>query len=149
MDKPTAESLLRALHAGTDLVRAARAHHLSLGDLARWSASGPGAEAIAALRVLAQARSALAVSRARADAARALARLARSADANETARKACVDILRLPEPDPGARADDADGDGDYNTLSPDEARAWLDALETLGAPRERAPDPDNAEDAGA
>ena len=128
MHERTAESILRALHSGADLARVARAHDLPLRDVALWASTGAGAEAVSALRDLARARAALAVSRARADAARALARLARGAD--ETARKACVDLLRLPDADPARAPAVTTPDDD---LSAEEARAWLDALETLGA----------------
>lgn len=128
-DEATTESLLRALHAGRTLDFIARKHNITTCDLARWSATGAGAEAIAALRALASARAAFAVSKARAQAAAALARIARDTDAKETARKACYDLLRLPEAAADPRASAAADDDD---LTPEESRAWLEAFETLG-----------------
>lgn len=127
MDDRTVERLLASLHAGSDLVRAAKSCGLTLRETARWSATREGAETIASLQSLAEARSSLVVSRAKADAARALVTLARDQEAKETARKACVDLLRLEVVSLGR-----DPVGDEGILDPDDERAWLTALERLG-----------------
>ncbi len=128
-DEATTESLLLALHAGRTIEFIARKHSITTRDLARWSATGAGADEIAALRALASARAALAVSKARAQAAVALSRIARSDDAKETARKACYDLLRLPESAAESRTPHAP---DADDLTPEETRAWLEAFESLG-----------------
>src|SRR5690606_27639378 len=92
---------------------------------ANWSASPSGSAAIAALRTLAQARSSLAVARSKVEAAKALLTLAQDTEARETARKACVDLLRLEEPVTTARPD--------APLTEEEHNAWLAALEQFGA----------------
>ncbi|HYE01769.1 MAG TPA: hypothetical protein VD963_00900 [Phycisphaerales bacterium] len=106
--------LVAELAAGvTDLAEAARRAGASALELAWWCA---GTEAEGVLRELVRAgeqRSALLVAHARAEAAGRLMELARSEEHPETARKACVDLLKLAPPDPGARgareADEAGG----------------------------------------
>jgi len=140
MDDRISELLLASLQAGRDLAPAARACGVSLSQAAAWSASPAGQNAISSLRQLARARSSLVLLKARADAARALVKLARDQNAKETARKACVDLLRLddsvspsPPADAPAPIDDAD------------QRAWLDALERLGQPAPPPPALDQLE----
>jgi hypothetical protein len=140
MDDHRIEQLLSSLHAGTDLVRAAKQCGVSLHEAAVWSGTREGGGAIASLRRLAQSRAALAVSRARVDAARALVKLARDLDSKETARKACVDLLRLDE----AAAGESPVTMDEAPISAEERQAWLAALEHLGSP---TPDPPLAKSA--
>ena len=127
MDDHIVEELLATLHDGGDPVAAAKRHALSLSEVANWSAGPTGSAAMAALRTLAQARSSLAVARSKVEAAKALLTLAQDTEARETARKACVDLLRLEEPPaPALGAVDA-------SLTEEEHGAWLAALEQFGA----------------
>lgn len=128
MDDRTVERLLIALHSGQDLHRAAVSCDLSLAEIACWGSTSAGGAVIAALQRLAQARSALAVARAKAEAAQALLELAQDEESKETARKACVDLLKL-EDAPVMALEGEDGAG----LSHEEQRAWLAALERLGS----------------
>ena len=128
VDDRTVERLLLALHSGQLWQRAAVMCELSLAEIARWGSTSAGGAAIASLQRLAQARSALAVARAKAEAAQALLELAQDDESKETARKACVDLLKLD--DAPLMAMDAD---DAGALSSDEQRAWLAALERLGS----------------
>jgi len=131
-DVDAAEDAIQALYGGrTDLRRVARDLGLSLVDLAAWARAPAGAAAIASLRRLADHRAALALSRARTDAAKALLRLARDRDAKETARKACVDLLRLTPDEPAPTSPPPTGFADEE-LTPEEADAWREALEHIG-----------------
>ena len=128
MDNRTVERLLSALHSGQDLQRAAVVCELSLAEIAHWGSTSAGGAAIASLQRLAQVRSALAVARAKAEAAQALLELAQDEESKETARKACVDLLKL-EDAPVIAADSSESDA----LTGEEQRAWLAALERIGS----------------
>ncbi len=128
VDDRTVERLLIALHSGQDLQRAAVVCELSLAEVARWGSTSAGGAAISSLQRLAQARSALAVARAKAEAAQALLELAQDEESKETARKACVDLLNLDDAPVMAMAAD-----ESIELSSEEQRAWLAALERLGS----------------
>lgn len=115
----------------------ARRHGLSPAELTRWAATPEAARLIDETRRLADDRAAMAVSRARVAAAHALHRLALDAEHPETARKACVDLLKLepraPAPDGGAEEDD-----EPDASGRDAVRSLLERLESRIADEERA-----------
>jgi len=122
------ERVLADLYSGSvDLKRLATRLNLSLSELAQWASTERGARSLWSLRRLAEQRAGLALSRAKADAARALLKLARQGESKEIARKACVDLLRLSS-DASVKPDDREDD----ELSPQEQRAWREALEGVG-----------------
>lgn len=113
-----AASLIDDLFDGRPGLRAIAARHgVSLRDLASWMDDPECAASVGALLRLAEARTGMIVGRARSAAAKSLGRLALNHDSPETARKACVDLLKLDglpaiaTPDAGApgmsEADDA------------------------------------------
>jgi hypothetical protein len=90
------------------------------------------------LRRLAEARAGVLLARARADATTLLLSLARSAESDETRRRACVDLLKAPSAPntPEERSDTNDG-----PLDDGAANSVLSMLERLGeATREREGD---------
>lgn len=76
------------------------AHCLGIGvrDLANWADRPDTAALLTGVRRLSDERAELIVSRARTGAAHRLLELAQADDNPETARKACVDLLRLRDP---------------------------------------------------
>lgn len=96
------EALLADLATGDDAPEAvAERHGMTLRDLAHWATRAPTIEFMRRVRRLTEERASLAIGRARLGAAHALRRLAEDAEHPETARKACVDLLKLdPAPPP-------------------------------------------------
>ena len=80
-----------------DLAELGERHGMSPQDLARWAARPRAAAAIQEQRWFAQQRAQLIIANGKAEAARALVNLARSAEHPETARKACIDLLRMED----------------------------------------------------
>lgn len=138
MDERTVERFLRALHDGRDPARAGAQCGVTLLDATRWGASAEGHDALGALQHLARARVALVTARAKVDAAHALLDIARDEASRETARKACVDLLKLEDAPCDARTTERDG------LTRDEERAWLAALERVGSQNGHAANADSS-----
>jgi len=80
---------------GLTLAQVAEKHGLSLPRLTRWAMEPEAQAMLATLRGLCESRTALVSAQARIDAAHALRRLAMDEESKETARKACVDLLKL------------------------------------------------------
>ena len=96
--------LIQSLAQGEqDLHTLATKHGMSLIEMSRWIDEPRQAKLLDALEQLNDSRTSLLVAAARADAASALRRMA-TAESNELARKACVDLLKLQR-DPAPRAD--------------------------------------------
>lgn len=112
------------------LAEVASRHGMTLMQLARWAGRTGNVWLLEALAELTARRSMLLAARARADAALALRRLAVDRKNPETARKACVDLLRM-EVDASrvVRAASAEG-GEREAGESDEA-ALLGLLERL------------------
>jgi len=126
------------------LASIARRHALSLADLAARIAE-PGAQrALRALAALADERASLRLATARIDAADALRRLALDDESKETARKACVDLLRLPTDAPAAHADRPSDDGPGRDQSRDASldEALLRWLERIAREDDDAASPE-------
>lgn len=70
-------------------------HHMNVATLARWSARPQNLQLLQQTRELCLLRAALVAARARTEAALSLRRVALDHENTETARKACVDLLRL------------------------------------------------------
>ena len=88
-----------------DLAELGARHGMSPQDLARWAARPRAAAAIQEQRWFAQQRAQLIIANGKAEAARALVQLARSAEHPETARKACIDLLRMEDVIAGGPSD--------------------------------------------
>lgn len=80
------------------LAEIAERHDVSLATLARWAAKDRNVRMMERLRDLVALRAGLLAARARAEASESLWKLASDRSNPETARKACVDLLKL-EPD--------------------------------------------------
>ncbi|MEO1130506.1 MAG: hypothetical protein AAFX05_12490 [Planctomycetota bacterium] len=80
---------------GLSLLEVAERRGMDLPGLTRWAGQPHVRSLLQALRGLSDTRTALVSARARTDAAHALRRLALDGETRETARKACVDLLRL------------------------------------------------------
>ncbi len=107
--------LVESLAAGeSDLHALADKQGLSLIDMARWVERPRHAELLRLLENLQNRRMSLLLAAARADAAESLRRMATAESPRETARKACVDLLKLQrDREPGwgvAAGDGADTD---------------------------------------
>jgi hypothetical protein len=133
----TPEALATGLYAKRGELRAlARRHGMTLDELARRTSEPETSRSIVSLRRLAEARAGVLLARARADATTLLLSLARSAESDETRRRACVDLLKAPSapntPEERADAEDA-------ALDDGAATSVLSMLERLGeASRVRA-----------
>lgn len=109
---------------------------LTLIELAQWASARNGARLLEGLARLAELRARMVIARYRATAAASLIEMATRNDGSETARKACVDLLRLtPDITPPPSSPDAgatNGGEPAGLPAPSEA-AILEALEALGA----------------
>lgn len=127
----TESALVGALHSDTlGLDELAERHALTLRQLTDLAQRPDAADLLSRTRRLADERADLIISRARTGAAHRLLGLAHDDDNKETARKACVDLLRMRRPEdhagtvdaiPGAGPREIEDDADHA------ARAALDA----------------------
>ncbi len=127
----TESALVSALHSDTlGLDELAERHALTLRQLTDLAQRPDAADLLTRTRRLADERADLIISRARTGAAHRLLGLAHDDDNKETARKACVDLLRMRRPEdhpgtagatPGASPREIDDDADHA------AQAALDA----------------------
>jgi hypothetical protein len=147
--EPTELNLIASLFSDTlALEDLARAHGLSLRALIAWAERRDIASLRRSMRELADDRADLIVSRARTAAAHKLKSFVESAKADETTRKACVDLLRLrsaqsaaiPEPN-STDAPPGSDEGEAGTDTDDDLLAKLDRLARIThAPRLTADD---------
>lgn len=136
-------SLIGGLFSQTSALEdLARTHGLTLRDLLAW-AERPDVLALRrSMREVADDRADLIVSRARTLAAHRLTALASGAANDETARKACVDLLRLRAPSGAALPEaptmpDADPHDSASDTSDDDLLSGLEALaRATHAPRQ-------------
>jgi hypothetical protein len=89
------ELLSRVVYEQLDIGDLCDTMHLSLPELATWAGERATLESLQSLRVLADLRTQLIVSRYRAHAAARLIELTGNAATEETMRKACVDLLKV------------------------------------------------------
>ena len=82
------------LAAPTDLRRLARKHRITLDELGRILASPETSTALRVFTMAGDATAAIAIGRARINAIAALRAISRDADNPESARKACVDLIK-------------------------------------------------------
>lgn len=109
-----AQLLLRVYEAREDPLAVAEAFDLSLEELATWAGRDRTMRSLRGLRLVADMQTQLILSRYRLTAAAKLLQLASQEESSETARKACVDLLKteltFPEADaanePGAAVDE-------------------------------------------
>ena len=88
--------LIRSLAAGeTDLHALAREHGMTLIEMAKWIRLPRHVKALALLEELLERRTSLLIADARSNAAAALRRMATADTPKETARRACLDLLKL------------------------------------------------------
>ncbi len=88
--------MTRSLAAGqTDLHALAREYEMSLIEMAQWVRRPRNAETLMMLEMLLERRASLLLADARAQAADALRRMATADSPKETARRACIDLLKL------------------------------------------------------
>jgi hypothetical protein len=126
-----------------DLHEFARQRGLSRRALARWAATPAAAARLSELVVLADRRAALLLATGRAEAARTLVEIARGNDSErrEITRKACLDLLKLNERDPGADAPAPHAESPLLRRPPTEAEldAAARALERYAEERDAEP----------
>lgn len=138
------DELARGDHSPAQI---AQRHGMTLDQLTRWAARPTTARRLANVRRLADERAALAVSAARVAAAHALRELALSAENPETARRACVDLLKLDtNPTSAHENNPPETSPDIAAESRDAIRALLEHLEARADNDARA---EAAPDAGA
>jgi hypothetical protein len=116
-----------------DLAPIAARHDLDVESLGSWAARPEIAAALERVRRLADQRADLIVSRARTGAAHALLSLATTGE-GETARRACVDLLKLGGP--GAALSEREGEAVDPREDIEALHSLLDKLGTLAAREE-------------
>ncbi|MGE3106854.1 MAG: hypothetical protein AB7G11_05015 [Phycisphaerales bacterium] len=95
--------LIKALAAGeADLYALARECGLTMIEMAAWAAKPRHQETLGRLERLLERRTSLLLADARAEAAAALRRMALAESPKETARRACIDLLKL-QPESASR----------------------------------------------
>ena len=127
----------------------AERHGMSVAALASWAARPAAATALRTLRGLVEAQTAARAAFARAEAARALHELVRDGESKETARKACVDLLKLDLDGSRNHPDQHDAaDAPPHQEPPDRLRGLLEAFgATRPAATRHEPDQASADDA--
>ncbi len=149
-DAPAAKSSRRTAQAAAAIIedmargdqsplQIAQRHGMSLAQLIRWASTPTTAQQLARVRRLADERAALAVSSARVAAAHALRELALDTEHPETARRACVDLLKLDTRPVDHEAPASEAPPDISAESRDAIRALLEHLESHA---DSAPSPD-------
>jgi hypothetical protein len=121
---------------GRTLLEVAERRGMDLAGLTRWAGQPHVRELLQALRALSDARTTLVSARARTDAAHALRRLALDGETKETARKACVDLLRLAPDAIAPPTDTSDHSPPHG--SHDAVRTLLERLADLPAEHDDA-----------
>lgn len=88
--------LMRSLAAGeSDLYQIAAAHKMSLLEMAKWARRPRVMDVLAMLQRFSEQRASLMLADARAQAVESLRRMATADAPKETARRACIDLLKL------------------------------------------------------
>ncbi|MBC7771237.1 MAG: hypothetical protein H7210_01955 [Pyrinomonadaceae bacterium] len=131
--KGVTRQLIESLAKGaSDLCALANQQGMSHIDMARWIERPRHAEFLRLLENLQNRRMSLLLAAARADAAQSLREMAVSADVKETARKACVDLLKLQRDREVSGNSPTDGAGDGD-LGPDAYSALNRVLTGISA----------------
>lgn len=124
----------------------AQRHGITLAQLTSWASRQTTAKQLGQVRRLADERAALVVSSARVAAAHALRGLALDAEHPETARRACIDLLKLDSRPVEHEAKAPEPRADITAESRDAIRALLEHMESRA---EDAPAGDAREDTGS
>ncbi|MCA9306752.1 MAG: hypothetical protein R3B46_14415 [Phycisphaerales bacterium] len=131
------EALLEDLARGDQSPgQIAKRHNMTVAQLTRWATSPSAAERIENARRLANERAALAVAVARVAAASALHRWALNTEHPETARRACVDLLKLDQHPPADEPAPQPEPADLSAESREAIRAALEHIESRTTPAE-------------